>query len=135
MTVRLSNTVRTTRVDAIRAAIDGGAGPGRMKIWSGVKPAKGSPPAGTLLADLVLSDPCGVSAAGVLTITVPLEDTSADQSGTASFFILEDSVGTFVLDGDCGESGSGADLIMSTVTVVAGQPVEVTTLTITDGSN
>lgn len=133
MTVRIANTVRNSRVDAIRAAIDAGAGAGRLKIYSGSKPTKGSAPAGDLLANIPLSDPCGSSTGGVLTFTVPAEDTSADASGTAAFFILEDSDGTYVADGDI--STSGSDLNLVTTTITATQPVEITSFTITDGNN
>lgn len=132
MAMRLANTTRTSRVDVIRADIDAGAGAGRLKIYDGVKPAKGSPPAGTLLADLELADPCGVSAAGVLTFTTPFDDPTADASGTAVFFVLEDSTGAFVADGDI--ATSGADLNLVTVSIVATQPIVVSSFTITDGS-
>jgi hypothetical protein len=38
-----------------------------------------------------------------------------------------------VCDGDCGTSGS--DLNLTTLSIVSGQPVQVTSLTITDGNN
>ncbi len=133
MAVRISDNVRTDIVSAIRAAIDAGPAPGRLKIYSGSKPVtKGGVPAGTLLADIPLADPCGSVLSGVLTFTVPAEDTSADASGTASFFYLEDSTGAFVLDGNCGVSGS--DLNLVTLTIVATQPVEITSFTITAGN-
>lgn len=133
MTVRIANTVRNSRVDVINAAINADAAAGRLKIYSGVKPAKGGVPAGVLLADITLADPAGSSAGGVLTFTVPVEDLSANATGTASFFYLEDGAGVFVLDGDCGTSGS--DLNLTTLSLVAGQPVEITSFTITDGNN
>jgi len=133
MAVRIANTVRNTRVDAIRAAVDAGAGAGLLRIYSGTKPAKGGIPAGTLLAELTCADPCGSSSSGVLTFTTPFSDTSANATGTAAFFYLVDSTGTFVCDGDCGTSGS--DLNLTTLSIVSGQPVQVTSLTITDGNN
>jgi len=134
MAVRIANTVRNTRVDAIRAAIDAGAGAGLLRIYSGSKPGtKGAAPAGTLLAELTCADPCGSSSSGVLTFTVPFSDTSANATGTAAFFYLVDSTGAFVCDGDCATSGS--DLNLTTLSIVSGQPVQVTSLTITDGNN
>lgn len=38
MTVRIADTVRNTMIDAIRAAIDAGAGPGLLRIYAGSKP-------------------------------------------------------------------------------------------------
>ena len=133
MAVRIADTVRNTRVDSIRAAVDAGATGGFVRIYSGSKPTKGGTPAGALLAELTCDDPCGSSSSGVLTFTVPFSDTSANATGTAAFFYLTDSTGTFVCDGDCGTSGS--DLNLTTLSIVSGQPVQVTSLTITDGNN
>lgn len=133
MAVRIADSVRNSRVDTIRAAIDAGAGAGLVRIYSGSKPTKGGAPSGTLLAEITLSDPCGSSSGGVLTFTVPASDTSADATGTAAFFYLVDSTGAFVADGDCAVSGS--DLNLTTTSITAGQPVEITSFTITDGNN
>jgi hypothetical protein len=132
MAVRIADTVRNTRVDSIRIAVDAGAGAGLLRIYSGSKPTKGGVPAGVLLAELTCADPCGSSTTGVLTFTVPFSDTSANATGTAAFFYLTDSTGAFVCDGDCGTSGS--DLNLTTLSIVATQPVQVTSLTITDGN-
>jgi len=132
MAVRIADTVRNTRVDSIRIAIDAGATGGLLRIYSGSKPTKGATPAGLLLAEIVLADPCGTSTGGVLTVTTPRTDTSANNTGTAAFFYLTDSTGAFVCDGDCGTSGS--DLNLTTLSIVSGQPVEITSLTITEGN-
>jgi hypothetical protein len=132
--IRIADTVRTSRVDAIRAAIDAGAGAGLVRIYSGTKPAKGTAPAGTLLAEIAFADPCGTSSGGVLTFSsMPRTDTSANGTGTAAFFYLTDSTGAFVCDGDIATSGS--DLNLTTTSITTGQPVEITSFTITDGNN
>lgn len=132
MAVRIADTIRNSRVDLIRSTIDAGATGGLLRIYSGSKPTKGGTPAGLLLAEIVLADPCGTSTGGVMTITTPRTDNSANNSGTASFFYLTDSTGAFVCDGDVANSGS--DLNVTTTTIVAGQPVEITSLTITEGN-
>lgn len=132
MAVRIADTVRNSRVDLIRSTIDAGATGGLLRIYAGSKPTKGGTPAGLLLAEIVLADPCGTSTGGVLAITTPRTDTSANNTGTAAFFYLTDSTGAFVCDGDVANSGS--DLNVTTTTIVAGQPVEITSLTITEGN-
>lgn len=133
MAVRIADTVRNSRVDLIRSTIDAGATGGFLRIFAGAKPAtKGAAPAGLLLADILLADPCGTSTGGVLTITTPRTDTSANNSGTAAFFYLTDSTGAFVCDGDVAVSGS--DLNVTTTSIVSGQPVEITSLTVTEGN-
>ncbi len=132
MAVRIADTVRNSRVDLIRSSIDAGATGGLLRIYAGSKPTKGGTPAGLLLAEIVLADPCGTSTGGVLTITTPRTDTSANNTGTAAFFYLTDSTGAFVCDGDVAVSGS--DLNVTTTSIVSGQPVEITSLTITEGN-
>lgn len=133
MVVRIADTVRNTRIDSIRTAIDAGPAGGLLRIYAGSKPGtKGGTPAGLLLAELTCADPCGSSSSGVLTFTTPFSDTSANNTGTAAFFYLCDSTGAYVCEGDCGTTGS--DLNLTTLSIVAGQPVQVTSLTITDGN-
>jgi glutamate mutase epsilon subunit len=133
MAVRIADTVRNTRIDSIRAAIDAGAGNGLLRIYAGSKPGtKGGTPAGALLAELTCAKPCGTSSGGVLTFSVPFSDTSANNTGTAAFFYLTDSTGAYVAEGDCAVSAS--DLNLTTTSIVATQPVQVTSLTITDGN-
>lgn len=133
MVVRIADSIRNTRVDTIRVGIDAGAGPGLLRIYAGAKPGtKGATPAGLLLAELTCADPCGTSSAGTLTFSVPFSDASANNTGTASFFYLVDSAGTYVAEGDCAVSGSNLNL--TTLSLVSGQPVQVTSLTITDGN-
>jgi len=133
MAVRIANAVRNNRITQILNAIDAGSGPGRLRIYSGSKPGtKGAAPAGDLLADIPLADPCGTASGGVLTFTMP-QSAASSISGTASFLYLVDSDGTYVADGDIGTSGS--DLNLVTLTITAPQPVEITSFSITDGNN
>lgn len=130
MVLRVDDAVRSAVVNVIRDAIDAGAGPGLLRIYAGAKPGtKGAAPAGLLLAELTLADPCGVTTTGVLNFTVPFSDTSANNSGTAAFFYLCTSTGAYVCEGDIGTSGS--DLNLVTTSIVAGQPVQVTSFSFT----
>lgn len=87
-----------------------------------------------LLAELTCGTPfAGSAASGVLTLSSITQDSSANASGTATWFRIVKSDGTtFVLDGNVGSSGS--DLNLTTTTIVSGQPVSVTSFTITEGN-
>jgi hypothetical protein len=87
-----------------------------------------------LLAELTCGTPfAGSAASGVLTLSSITQDSSANNSGTATWFRIVKSDGTsFVLDGNVGVSGS--DLNLTTTTIVSGQPVSVTSFTITEGN-
>lgn len=127
MTVRLSDDARNAAVDAVADLFDAGAAAGYLEIRSGTQPATVAIAAsGTLLATLTLSDPAFAAAtlgdAAANTIT---EESSANATGTAGWFRVYDSDATAVLDGAVGLSGSGAELILDTVAITAGDTVEV----------
>lgn len=116
-------------LDAITTAI--GAS-GKLRIYDGTRPASGGA-ATTLLAELPLSATSAPAASGgVLTFNAITNDSSADATGTATWFRVTTSGGTFVIDGNVGTSG--ADLNLNTVSIVAGGPVAVSSFVITEGN-
>lgn len=85
-----------------------------------------------LLGTLTLAaDAFGDSSGGVATAAAITGDTSADATGTASFFRIFTSGGTAAFQGLCGTSGS--DLNLNTTSIVAGAAIDITALTITEG--
>lgn len=129
MALAYVTTHRNTRLDALTTAI--GAS-GLLRIYDGTRPATGGT-ATTLLAQLALSaTAAGSAASGVLTFSAITQDSSADATGTATWFRLTTSGGTAVVDGDVGISGS--DLNLTTASIVATQPVSVTSFVITEGN-
>lgn len=129
MALAYSSTVRNAMLDAITSAI--GAS-GLLRIYDGARPASGGS-ATTKLAELALSATSAPGASvGVLTFSAISNDTSADASGTATWFRVTTSGGTFVIDGNVGTSGS--DLNLTTTTIVATQPVSVSSFVITEGN-
>jgi hypothetical protein len=129
MALGYSTTLRTTRMDAITTAIGSS---GLLRIYDGSRPATGGA-ATTLLAQLALSATSAPGAAsGVLTFSTISNDVSADNTGTATWFRVTTSGGTAVIDGNVGTSGS--DLNLTTTSIVAGSPVQVTSFVITEGN-
>ena len=132
MALAYSTTVRNARLQAVADAIDGGSGAGLLRIYDGTRPSSGGA-ATTLLAELTFSDPCAASVTGgVLTFDAVTKDSSANATGTASWFRCVDSAGTFVIDGGVGTSG--ADMNLNSVSISAGQEVSITSATITEGN-
>jgi hypothetical protein len=116
----------------IQINIDLGVGAGFLRIYDGTRPATGGT-ATTLLAELTFSDPMAPSAAaGVLTASAITQDASANATGTATWFRCVDVSSTFCLDGNVGTSGS--DLNLTTTSIVATQPVSVSSFAITEGN-
>lgn len=123
--------LRNSRLDEITALIDAGTA-GFIRLYDGARPATGGATT-TLLAELTLSATSFPAAAsGVMTANAVTNDASANATGTATWFRVVDSAGTFVLDGDVGTAGS--DLNVNTTAVVVGVEVSVTSFVITHGN-
>lgn len=130
MALAYSTTLRNAMLDAITTAAGNAA---LLRIYDGTRPATGGS-ATTLLAELTCGTPFAASASsGVLTLGSITQDSSANATGTATWFRIVKSDGTtHVLDGNVGTSGS--DLNLTTTSIVATQPVSVTSFTITEGN-
>lgn len=122
MAVTYSTAVKTARMTAVRDQIDGGAGAGKLEI--------GTANMASVLATITLADPCGSVANGVLTLTMPQSDTSADATGTAAAARIRDSNNTDIITGlTVGTSGS--DINLDSTSITAGQTVTINSATIT----
>ena len=134
MALKISDTIRTSMVTQITNAIDAGTGAGLIRIYDGTQPAKGGT-ATNLLAELTFATTSTSSiTGGVATFAAITQDSSANATGTATWFRIVDDTATFVLDGTAGTSGT--DLILTTAAIVATQPVSINTGgTITAGNN
>lgn len=130
MALALSSTIRNAEMDAITTAAGGSA---LLRIYDGSRPATGGT-ATNKLAELTCNATFAPGASGgVLTLNAITNDSSADATGTATWFRIVKSDGsTFVLDGNVGTSGS--DLNLNTTSIVVGGPVAVTSFTITAGN-
>lgn len=132
MTVGLLSTLRSSRANLIRDAVDAGAGAGLFRVYDGTRPATGGT-ATTLLAELTFTDPSAANASsGVLTFSAITADASANATGTATWCRFVDSTGAFVLDGSVGTSG--ADYNLNTVSITTGVNVSCTSAVITEGN-
>ena len=124
--------LRNARLDEITAKIDAGTGAGKIRIYDGARPATGGTVT-NLLAELTMGDPSfPAAAAGSMTANAITGDTSADATGTATWFRVVDSDNNFVLDGNVGAGGS--DLNLNSTSINAGVAVEITSFVLTDGN-
>lgn len=125
---------RNNMLDEITALIDAGSGAGKIRIYDGTRPATCGT-ATTLLAELTCADPsCAAASGGVLTFdtTPALEDSSADATGTATWFRVVDSDNNCVIDGNVGTIGS--DLNLNSTSITVGATVSITSFTVTAGN-
>lgn len=132
MALGINATLRNNMLDEITALLDADAGAGLLRIYDGTRPATGGT-ATTLLAELTFSVTSAPAASGgVLTFSAITDDSSANATGTATWFRLVDNSGDFVMDGDVGTAGS--DLNLNTTSITSGGTVSVTSFTITAGN-
>lgn len=129
--MRLSTARRNAVTDSIVDTLDAGAAAGYVEIRTGSQPAGGPADAatGTVLATITLNDPAfGASASGTAAlVTSPaVTDASADATGTAGWFRAYDSNNVAVVDG-----AVGTEMTLNTSAIVAGQPVTITSWTVT----
>lgn len=131
MALGYATSLRNAQLDEIGTAIDGGAGAGQLIIYDGTRPSTGGT-ATNEVATLTFSDPSMAAAAsGAVSANAITSDTNAT-GGEAAWFRIQDSAGTFVMDGDVGTSGS--DLNLNTTTIAAASTVSVSSLQITAGN-
>jgi cytoskeletal protein RodZ len=129
MTTGNSTTSRNAGLDARYTTSVGNAG--KLQIYDGARPATGGA-ATTKLAEFTLGTPFApASAAGVLSPTLPANTTGL-AAGTATWFRVTTSGGTFVMDGSAGTAAT--DLILNTATISIGLTCSVTGWTITAGN-
>lgn len=129
MALGYSTAIRNAMLDTITTAV-GSAG--LLRIYDGTRPATGGT-ATTKLAELTGNATFAPGASGgVLTLNAITQDSSADATGTATWFRWVSSGATFCMDGSIGTSGS--DLNLTTTSIVITQPVSVTSFVITEGN-
>lgn len=136
MAISYATTLRNAKLQKIIDAIDAGSGPGKLKIYSGTRPATGAAiTSQVLLAQLTFSDPSAPSpASGVLTFSAITSDTDADATGTATWARITDSADTFVADLNVGGTGSGADCEINTTSITIHATVSCSAATITSAN-
>lgn len=119
-----------TTVNAFTATLNSGF----LQIFTGAQPSTNGALTGTLLASLTFSGTAfagATSSAGTTTaVANAIGNGSASNTGTAGYFALLQSNGTTVVaTGSVGTSG--ADLNLSTLSILVGQTVSCSSFTVT----
>lgn len=124
MSLTLSNATRSAACDAVVDRADAGAGAGKLRIYSGTRPAgpDTAVTSQTLLGEFTLNDPAfGSASNGVAALSVsPALSATGLAAGTATWARVVDSNGTAVLDCKVSVSGGGGDLVLNTTTISVG---------------
>jgi hypothetical protein len=130
---KLSNTAANTAADAVVAL----ANNGYLRIYDGTQPTDADTAIGAqvLLAELRFGATAfGASSAGVATANAITADSSANATGTATWFRVLKSDGTTVLwDGSVGTAT--ANLILNSTAISSGAAVSVSAFTYTQSKS
>jgi hypothetical protein len=134
MALGYATGLRNAQLDAITTFAGNGA---KLRIYTATQPATGAAiTSQTLLAELTCGTPFAAAAsAAALTLSSITQDASADATGTATWFRIVKADGTtHVMDGTVTATGGGGDLTLTTTSIVATQPVSVTSFVINRGN-
>lgn len=140
MSLSIRTAEAATCCDAVVDAIDTGTtdAAGALIIYDGSEPddVEVAIAGQTILAQLDMSNPAFTAATptsggtnSTATANAISDDTSADATGTAAFWRIENRDNVAVLQGTCGTSGQ--DINFNTLAIQSGATVQVTSLTIT----
>lgn len=128
-----SVAVRNAILTAIKTALEVGTQASTIAIYTGAKPSgpDSSVTSQIKLGTLTFSDTSiGSVSNGELTFGAITQDTSADNTGTATWARMFDGNGLAVIDVDVGTIGGNAFLQMNTVAVVATGPITMSSCVI-----
>ena len=130
MTLEYSNATRHAQNEGLITYAGSNA---LFNLYSGTQPANANTAitSQVLLVSMPISGVFGTDVNGTLTLSAVTE-TNAVGSGTASFFRIFKADNSVIMDGSVGLSG--ADLILNTVDIAAGQNVDITAGTIIRGN-
>lgn len=135
--VSIANTVAILAADAVVDSFDLDTPPALIRIYGGTAPADVDTALSSnpVLAELTMSNPAFGGAidgtpGGIATASSITDDSSANASGTATFFRIETgTASTDKLQGEVGTTGS--DMNLNTTSITSGDIVSVTSMTVT----
>jgi hypothetical protein len=134
MALQYSTPVKNARLDAVESTIGASA---IMKIRTGAAPANcAAADTGTVLATIALpADWMAAASAGSKAKSGTWSDASADASGTAAHFRIYASDGTTCgMQGTVTVTGGGGDVTLDSVTITAGQQVDIASFSLTSAN-
>lgn len=137
LATRISQSAANAACDAIVDKIDVGAGTAKLAIYDGTQPTDPDTAitSQVKLAEFTLPNPCfgsattGGGGGQATALGVPYTDSSADATGTASWFRVVDRNGAAITDGSVGTGTN--DMVIDNVSIALGQTVKVNSWTFT----
>ena len=117
--IEISAELNEYRLNGVIAFLAGGAENARAQVYDGTRPALGETPMGTLLASIVLMEPLGTLADGLLTIT-PTDEVMIVNTGQATWARVVNGNGSVAWDCDVSDLNGTGELRLPSTTLYAG---------------
>ena len=129
MAIIYSPSVKSARMSAVLARMDGGVGVGGARLEIGTAGMA------VVLAVIELATPSGVVTGTTLTLSgLPRSDVSADATGTAASARVRDNANNDLITGlTVTAVGAGGDIQMDSLDVTIGQEIKCTAAAMTHG--
>lgn len=124
--ITLSVPLRNSRLAVIGRALDAAVEGGLLRLYSAPRPAVGEA-LGTqiVLAEIRLPKPSVASLDGGILTFAPVDEALCRRTGTAAWARMLDGNATGLIDLDVGEIGSGAEVELDHLDLLAGGRVRV----------
>ena len=117
--IQISTELNEYRLNGVIAFLSGGAEYDRAHIYDGARPALGGEPVGNLLASIVLMEPIGTVANGLLTIT-PTNEVMIGNTGQATWARIVNGNAALAWDCDVSDLNGTGELRLPSTTLYAG---------------
>jgi hypothetical protein len=117
--IEISNALNGYRLQGVIQFLAIGTEQARAHLYAGPRPSFGAPPQGTLLASIVLAEPLGAVADGVLEIT-PTNEALILVTGEVTWARIVNGLGALAWDCDASNLEGTGELRLPTTTLYAG---------------
>jgi hypothetical protein len=117
--IAISTELNEYRLNGVIAFLAGGAENARANLYDGVRPTLGGAPTGNLLVSIVLMEPVGTVANGLLTLT-PTDEVMIGNTGQATWARIVNGNGALAWDCDVSDLNGSGELRLPSTTLYAG---------------
>lgn len=117
--IQISNPLNDYRLQGVITFLALGTEQARAHLYAGPRPSFGAPPQGPLLASIVLAEPLGTVADGVLEVA-PSNEALILSTGEATWARIVNGQGTLAWDCDASDLEGTGELRLPTTTLYAG---------------
>lgn len=134
--MKIVTSLRSTMAQSMLSALaNGTTSAPQIEMYDGTMPDNiGDTITGTLLAEFDMTNTVGTESNGVITFDAIASDSSANATGTATWARLLDRDSAEVLYLTVSGVGAGGEIQLSNTAITAGEPVTITSGTITVGA-